>query len=101
MIFNFDGTWLPDAACECYNNTKVGELHCAGCMMRNYVAKTMCYSLFKPEVIEIVDRETCPWFKSLIEINKLSHKVEELKSRLSEIHERAEISEDGRLKKCQ
>lgn len=95
MIYNIDGTFLPDSVIDCYNENTLDPFikhgNCQDCVIQKFTKRYVIYLqgqdvLRKNNQLEIVDMESCPWFRMLSERNRVLLENDELKKKLMNIH---------------
>jgi len=91
MRFNLDNTWIPEYPFECINATVVTSNHqCEGCVMHDHITKTLYFSKSENRIIELVDRESCIWYKKLIEANTFYNEIKRINVVIKDIHDLTE-----------
>lgn len=95
MIYNIDGTFLPDSIIDCYNENTLDPFidhgNCQKCAMQKFTRRHIVCPptheiLRKNGQLEIVEMESCPWFKVLSERNRALRENDKLKKKLMDIH---------------
>jgi hypothetical protein len=81
-IYKIDGRWLPDSVIECYNETGDKAEQCKGCAMQDFTKRIVVFNKIEGKEVELVDRESCPYFIKLMEINILNRQLENTKNRI-------------------
>lgn len=98
MIYHNDGTFLPDSIIDCYNENTLDPFikhgNCENCAIQKFTKRSVIYlprrdihdTIRKNRQLEIVEMESCPWFKMVSEKNRALLENDELKKKLMNIH---------------